>query len=159
MKSIIFKKTLSLLLIATVLCSLFACSTDNRPQPEDTIYTLEDAINSLDIDTLLKCIDSKWSSRIEAMLSFPIGEDGMSVRSFIAIVKTILPIIPFIRDDLISPEDIPMVKFTILNTDIHEDSATLALAGILIRDDHTIPFATNIEMKLENNMWVVCGIG
>lgn len=158
MQSTIIKKMAALFLIAAVLCSLFAGCAEKKPQPEDTISLLQDAINKFDVDGLLQCIDSEWASQIESLLALTAGEDGISVGAFITLVKTVMPILPFVSDGAINPDDFPEVEFTVLKTDISDDTATVALSGILTWGEYTKPFAATVDMKLENDAWVVCGV-
>lgn len=158
MQSTIIKKIVALFLIAAVLCSLLAGCTEKKPKPEDTISQLQDAINKFDVDGLLQCIDSEWASQIEPILSLTIGENGISVGSFITLVKTVMPILPFVSDRAINPDDLPEVVFNVLMTDISDNTATVALSGILTWGEYTKPFAATVDMKLENDVWVVCGV-
>lgn len=158
MQSTIIKKLAALLLIAAVLCYLFAGCYEKKPQPEDTISLLQNAINKFDVDGLLQCIDSEWVSQIETYLALRVGENGISVESFIALVKTVMPILPFASDGVVNSDDLPEVEFTVLKTEISGNTATVALSGILTWGEYTKPFAATVDMKLENDIWVVCGV-
>ena len=158
MQSTIIKKMAALFLIAAVLCSLFAGCAEKKPQPEDTISQLQDAINKFDVNGLLQCIDSEWATQVESLLALTAGKDGISVGSFITLVKTVMSILPYVTDGAINPEDLPEVEFTVLKTDISDKTATVALSGILTWSEYTKPFAATVDMKLENDVWVVCGV-
>lgn len=158
MQSTIIKKMAVLFLIAAVLCSILAGCAPKKPQPEDTISLLQDAINKFDVDGLLQCIDGEWATKIESLLALTVGKDRISVGSFITLVKTVMPILPFVSDGAINPNDLPEVEFTVLKTDIFDNTATVALSGILTWGEYTKPFAATVDMKLENNVWVVCGV-
>ena len=158
MQSTIIKKIAVLFLITAVICSFFVGCAEKKPQPEDTISRLQDAINKFDVDGLLQCIDSEWATQVESLLAFTVGKDGISVGSFIALVKTVMPILPYVTDGAIDPDDLPEVEFTILKTDISDKTATVALSGILTWDEYKKPFATTVDMELENDVWVVCGV-
>lgn len=158
MQSTMTRKTAALFLIVSVLCSLFSGCAERTPQPEDTINLLQDAVNGFDVDGLLRCVDSKWAGRIETLLSLTAGEDGISVGTYITLVKTVMPVLPLATDGAIDPDDFPEVAFTVLKTDISGDTAAVALSGILTWGAYTKPFAATVAMKLENDMWVVCGI-
>lgn len=153
-----FREKIALLLVATVLCSLFAGCTEKDPQPEDAIFLLQDAINKFDVDGLLKCIDSERTGQIESLLLLTGGEDGISAGSFVTLVKTVLPILPFVSDGVVNSDDLPEVEFTVLKTEISSNTATVALSGILTWGEYTKPFAATVDMKLENDAWVVCGV-
>lgn len=158
MQSTIIKKTIILLLVASLLCSILGGCGEKEPQPADTIFALQEAVNNFDVDGLLMCIDSEWAARVEKLLSLSVGKEGLSVEAFITMVKTVMPILPFVSKGAVDPDDLPQVEFTILSTDITDDTATVALSGLLNWGEYSKPFAATVEMKIENNMWVVCGI-
>ena len=110
------------------------------------------------MDGILACIDSEWASQVEKVLLFSVGETGVSVGSYITILRTIMPVLPYVTDGAIDPDKLPEVEFTVLKTDISNETAVVALAGILVWEEHTKPFAATIDMELQNEVWVVCGI-
>ena len=154
----IIKKTIILLLVAAVLSSFLGGCSKKEAQPEDTIWALQDAINDLDVDNFLACIDSQWASQIEMFLSLSGKDNGYSIETFITLLRTVMPVLPFVSKGTVHPDDFPQVEFTVLNTDISNDTATVALSGILTWGEHIKPFAANVDMKIENNRWVVCGV-
>ena len=125
-----FKKLAALFLLAAVVCSLFAGCSDKSPKPEDTIEMLEKSINNFDVDGIMACIDEDWASQVDKVLSFSVGEKGMSIGSYI----------------------------TLLKTDITDETAVVALSGILVWGEFTKPFAATVDMELQNETWVVCSI-
>ncbi|MBQ1931760.1 MAG: hypothetical protein II347_06390 [Lachnospiraceae bacterium] len=127
MQSTIIKKTIILLLVASLLCSLLGGCGEKKPQPEDTIFALQEAINNLDVDGLLMCIDSEWAIRVEKLLSLSVGKEGLSVENFITLVKKVMPILPFVSKGAVDADDLPQVEFTILSTDITIDTATVSI--------------------------------
>lgn len=158
MKSIYIKNTIIILLLGSFLCTFFVGCAQKAPQPADTIYQLQKSINKFDIDGILQCISQEWENQLEPVLSFTVGKNGISIKDFLTVVKTILPILPFIGDVSITANDFPNVEFTILKTAISGDNATVMLAGILSLSGYEGPFAATIEMKLEDGVWVVCGV-
>ena len=152
------KRSIAVVFLFFVLCSSVAGCVQNNPRPENTINKLQDAINSFDVDAFLSCIDSKWSNQVEAICDFTVGEGGLSVGSFISLIKAIMPIFPFVSGDAINPENLPQVDFIILRTDISGDTAIIDLSGLLTCGDYHKPFATTVEMQLENDAWVISGI-
>lgn len=145
---------------------LFACvlyfsgtgCVQNNPRPEDTIYKLQDAVNSFDLDAFLSCIDSRRSDQIKAILDLTVGEGGSSVGSLIELTKVIVPILSFVSGGKINIEDLPQVDFVILRTDIFGDMAIVDLSGLLTCGEYHKPFAVTVEMQLENDVWVISGI-
>lgn len=69
-----------------------------------------------------------------------------------------MPILPFVSDGAINFEDFPQVKFVVLRTNISGDTANVDLSGLLTCGDYHRPFAAIVEMRLENDVWVVTGI-
>lgn len=158
MKLIRTKRAVVIVLIVSVLCFSVTKFVQNNPRPENTIIKLQSAINNCDLDAFLNCIDSKWSNQIESICDFTVRERKSSVSSFIALIKTIMPILPFSSVGTIDPEDFPQVDFVILRTDIAGDAAVVDLSGLLTCGDYHKPFATTVEMRLRNNMWIISGI-
>lgn len=138
-------------MIATVLLVLALCFSatgciQKDTQPEDTIEKLQNAINNFDLDTFPICIDSKWSNQIEEICDSTIGKRGPSVNSFISLIKTIAPILPFASGGAIDAEDSPQVDFVILRTDVSGDTAIVDLYGLLTCGNYQKPFAAIVEM-------------
>lgn len=158
MQSNYVKKIAALFLLLAVVCSLFSGCSDKAPKPEDTIQALQKSINSFDVDGILACIDSEWASQVEKVLSFTIGDKGMSLGSYITLLKTVMPVLPFVTDGAIDPDKLPEVEFTVLKTDISNETAVVALSGILVWGEYTKPFAATVDMVLQNEVWVVSGI-
>lgn len=153
-----FKKIAAIFLLAAVVCSLFAGCSNKLPKPEDTIVMLEKSINSFDIDGIISCIDEDWVAQVNQVLSFPVGEKGISIDSYITLLKTVMPVFPFVTDGAIDPDKLPEVEFTILKTDIVDEFAVVALSGILAWGEYTKPFVATVDMEFQNKKWVVCGI-
>lgn len=108
--------------------------------------------------TLFCCIDSKWSSQIETICDFTMGEGGPSVSSFMSRIKAAVPILPFASGGAIDPKDFPQVDFTILRTEISGDTAIIVLSGLFTCGDCHKLFAATVEMRLENDVWVIFDI-
>ena len=145
------------LLTAVMLAILSGCATKSN-RPEDTITHLQDAINTFDTNKLLQYVDNAWDGRIEAILSCAICKEGASVGSILTMVKNIMPILPATSDGAVSLDDLPQVELTVLKTDIAEETAVVDVSGILIWGEYTKPFTATVEMELENDVWVVCGV-
>ena len=145
-------------LLVLVLCFSATGCIQKDTQPENTIEKLQNAINNFDLDTFLSCINSKWSNQIKGFCDSTIGERGPSVSSFIALIKTIAPVLPFASGGAIDAEDSPQVDFVILRTDVSGDTAIVDLSGLFTCGNYHKPFAAIVEMQLENDVWVISGI-
>lgn len=152
------KRIIAAILLASVLCSSTIGCVQNNRRPENTINKLQDAINNLDLDVFLDCIDSKWSNQVKAICDFTAVEGGPSVGSLISFVKVVVPVLPFMSGGTIYSEDFPQVNFVILHTDISGDTAIVGLSGLLTCGECHKPFAATVEMQLENDVWVISGI-
>lgn len=146
-----------ILLFSIVILILVGCA-DRGPSPEDTIFALQEAINHFDTEALLACINDDWAESACTVLEFTIGDTNISASSFFAVAKTIMPMLPLLTDGAINKDDIPSVSFTILQSDIEENEATIALSGLLTWGKITEPFAATVTLQLENDEWVIIGV-
>ena len=158
MQTIVIKKTAVLFLLAALICSVFAGCAGKQPRPEDTISRLQEAINQFDVEGFLQCIESRRAQQLEALLSFAPGETGISAKSFFTMIKTMIPILPFVNKGALTSGDLPKVAFTVQKTEISGSSAAAALSGILTWGEYAKSFSVTVEMKLEDDAWVVCGV-
>lgn len=154
----IMKRIVAGILLIALCCTVLPSCTDKQPDPKDTIVVLQNAVNNFDIAALLSCIDSQWAGQIESLLNMTVGENGPTVNSFITLVKSIIPVLPYVTDGAIDAETLPDVAFTVLEEKINENEATLALSGLLTWGEYSKPFAATVNMKLENEIWVICGV-
>ena len=152
------KRIIAVVFLASVRCSSVTGCVQNNPRPENTIEEFQNAINNFDLDASFGCIDSKWSSQIEAICDFTVGEGEPSVSSFMSLINAAVPILPFASGGAIDPKDFPQVDFTILRTEISGDTASIVLSGLFTCGDCHKPFAATVEMQLKNGVWVIFGI-
>lgn len=154
----IIKRILVMALLITVCCMALAFFVDKPPRPQDTIDAFQNAVNNLDIDALLSCIDSQWATQIESMLNMSIGIDGLTANSFITLVKTVMPVLPYVTDGGIDADDFPKISLVILEETISDNEAEVALSGVISWGEYHKPFGATVNMKIENENWVICGI-
>lgn len=151
----IMKRIVAVILLIAVCCTVLPSCANKQPDPKDTIVVLQNAVNNYDIAALFSCIDSQWAGQIESLLNMTVGENGPTVNSFITLVKSIIPVLPYVTDGAIDSATLPEVAFTVLEEKINENEATLALSGLLIWGEYSKPFAATVNMKLENEIWVI----
>ena len=154
----IIKRIVAVILLIAVCCTVLPSCANKQPDPKDTIVAFQNAVNNYDIAALLGCIDSQWVGQIETLLNMTIGEKGIMVDSFIRLAKLIMPVLPYVTDGAIDAETLPKVAFTVLEEKINENEATLALSGLLTWGEYSKPFAATVNMKLENEIWVIYGV-
>lgn len=155
MKLSINRRFAVLALLVAYICLMTAGCSDKQPSPEDTIFALQDAINNFDADTLLNCIHSKWANQIRLLLGF-LNEDANY--PFLAIAKAVVPALPLLTDGAIPTDSTPNVVFTILQTEIEGDEATVSLSGTLTWGEYEETFPSTVTLQIEEDIWVITGI-
>lgn len=158
MKSTV-KQMAAIFLLAAMVCALFCGCSPNTPAPEETMWTFQMAFNNFDLEGMLNCIDSQWADQVNALLSYSVGEHGITVGTFTQILKSMMPFLPVISGGSFQSDELPKIELTVLKTDIDGDSAVVICSGIFSCGDFSEPFAAKAEMRLEDGKWVICGIG
>lgn len=151
-------KIILLILAAAMLCSMFSGCAQKDPSPANTIDALEDALNKVDMEAFLGCLDSSLAERIRPILALTVGENGISVEQAFFIVNSVLPFLPVSSKGTIRAKDIPKVKLTVEQINQEEADAVVALSGLLTIADYSKSFSATLQMRLENGVWVICGI-
>lgn len=153
-----FSKILVLILVAAMLGSLFSGCAKKEPSPADTIHALEDALNKLDLESFLGCLDSTWAEGIRPILALTVGENGISAERVFSIVNTVLPFLPALSKGAIESKDLPKVKLTVEQIIQEEGAAIVTLSGQLTLADYSKSFSAALRMRLEQDRWVISGI-
>lgn len=151
-------KISAMILVVTLLCSLFSGCSKKALSPSDTIDALETAINSVDVEALLSCLDSTWAEQLEPILALSVREDGISVEHFLSVVKSVLPVLPFISKGTIQAKDLPKVELTVDQITQNDDDADVSVSGVLRFSGFSKSFSTTLQMRIENDTWVICGV-
>ena len=154
----IMKRIVAVIFLIAICCTILPSCADKQPDPKDTIIAFQNAVNSFDITALLNCIDSQWVGQMESLLNMTVGGNGITVNSFIMLAKSIMPVLPYVTDGAIDAQALPEVAFTVLEEKINENEAALAVSGLLTWGEYSKPFAATVNMKLENKIWVICGV-
>lgn len=154
----IIKRILVVALLITVCCVALAIFVNKPPDPQNTIDAFQNAVNDFDIDAFLGCIDSQWANQIESLLNTSIGVDGLTANSFITLVKTVMPVLPYVTDGGIDADDFPKISLVIQEETISDDEAEVVLSGVITWGKYHKPFGATVNMKIENKNWVICGI-
>lgn len=148
----------AIVLVITTVCSLFAGCAGKEPSPADTIDVLEKALNDIDTEAFLRCLDSTWAEQLRPILELSVGEDGISAERFLAAVKYVLPVLPLVSKGAIQAKDLPKITLTVHQIDQEEDQAVVSLTGILSLAGYSKSFSTTVRMRRENEAWVICGV-
>lgn len=151
-------KILVLILVAAMLGSLFSGCAKKELSPADTIHALEDALNKLDLEAFLGCLDSTWAEGIRPILALTVGENGISIEQMFMIVNTALPFLPAFSKGAIESKDLPKVKLTVEQIIREEGAAVVTLTGRLTLADYSRSFSAALRMRPENDRWVISGI-
>lgn len=151
-------KSLAIIFVAAVLCSLFSGCAKKEPSPADTIEALEKAINHVDTEAFLSCLDSSWAQQLHTILALTVGESGISVEDFFSAVQFMLPIMPLASKGSIQAKDLPRIELTADEVEQNETEATVHLSGVLNLAGNQQHFSASVSMELEDGRWVICGI-
>lgn len=147
-----------IILVAVLLCSLFSGCSKKGPSPVDTIEALEKAVNHVDTEALLSCLNSTWAQQLRTILALTVGEGGISVEDFFSTIRSVLPILPLASRGSIRAKDLPRIELTAEEVDQQETEAMVRLSGILNWADNQQSFSATVHMELEEGRWVICGI-
>jgi len=115
-----------ILVLVTVLCG--ACVMPIRePLPEDTLEAFEDAMNVLDVNGMLECIDQSSTKAISAGTNIVLGIVGAITDIDLGIeADDIIAILPLLQEFVaVDMEDYPEVDFQVTETLISGDKATV----------------------------------
>lgn len=153
-----FTKIFAMILVVALFSSLFSGCSKKSPSPGDTIDALENAINSVDGEAFLSCLDSTWAKQLAPILALSVGENGVSVEGFLSAVKSVLPILPFISKGTIQAKDLPKIELTVDQIEQNEENAEVSVSGVLSLAGFSKSFSVIVQMRIENDAWVICGL-
>lgn len=128
------KRTLCALALIGMMTNMSGCLSlpkVREPLPEDTLEEFEDAINAMDVDGMLECMDEKSVKSLTAGMDLVMGLAGavsgvdidISAEDLIAM----LPLFQGMLGDYAAQEGVqtPQVDFQVLETYIKGDKATV----------------------------------
>lgn len=148
----------AIILVAVLLCALFSGCSKKEPSPVDTIEALEKAINHVDTEALLSCLNSTWAQQLHTILALTVGEDSVSVEDFFSTIRFLLPILPLASRGSIRSKDLPRIELIADAVEQNETEAKVSLSGVLHWADNQQSFSATVNMELEEGRWVICGI-
>lgn len=151
------RKLVAAAVLTVLLLSLFT-GCRQTPRPEDTVEQLQRAINTLDTDALLQCVDDTSARQIKMLLSFAFGDDGPSVSSLFRILHTFVPVLPLVSDGTVNSDDMPQIELTVVDTEMDGEWAIVDISGTVAWGKYEKPFSATLEMQFISGKWVVCGV-
>lgn len=137
-----------ILVLVTVFCS--ACTEPGRePLPEDTLEAFEDAMNALDTDGMLECIDQKSIKAVTAGMNIVLGIVGGITEIDLGIdAEDIIAILPLLQEFVaVDMEDYPEVDFQVTETLVVGDKATVYFYEVNSGENGVV------NMKREDGEW------
>lgn len=161
MKSAIKKAAagiLTLALVGSLLAGCAAGTPEPEPSPEDTVAALEQALNAADPEAVLECLSSDLVSRIQPMLALCVGDNGTSVSSLLGMLRQMMPMLPAISGGAFDADDLPRIALTAEQTEQDGDEAKVCVTGVLSCGDLSQSFSAELQMQLEEEIWVITGI-
>lgn len=147
-----------LFVIVSLVCSLICGCMKRHPTPEQTVEELQIALNSYDIEGTLNCISNDHVQLLSTLLSVSVSEDNINSQKCLDFLKVVLPALPMISGGSILEDALPMVELEVLHSEIDGDYAKTNVSGIVTLGEKRYPFETTLDMKLEEERWVICGL-
>lgn len=146
------KRAVGVFLIIAML-SCCGCSLFKEALPEETIEDLEDAVNEMDLQAMLDCIDSgaisaaaKGADLIMNITGKVTGLDlGISMEDLLAM----LPIFQVFIDSNEDMNDMPQVDFTVTETYIKGEKATVYFTEVNSGEECVL------NMKKKKGKWLI----
>lgn len=151
-------KLFACILVVSLLCALFSGCSKRESSPVDTIEKLERAINHVDIQALLGCLDSSWAGQLRKILALTLGSGNISVEDFFSAVQFALPIVPLASRGAIGFKELPRIELTPDQVEQDGTGAQVSLSGTLQLAGSESAFSARVQMRLEDGKWVICGI-
>lgn len=148
------RKLLLLLTLATMFCS--GCSmvlqVKKDPLPEETIEAFEDAINDMDVDAMMECMDSKavkaMTTGMDVLMKVAGGITGIDIPVSAEDLLNLMPLMQGINQAY-GQMEYPQVDFQVTETYIKDDKATVYFTELNSGE------ASVINMELQDGKWVM----
>lgn len=154
-----FKNSLvCLLVIVSLVCFLICGCTQKNSTPEQTVEELQIALNSYDIERSLDCVSDDYAQLVRALWSVMVGEDSIDLQKWLGFLEVVIPAFPTISGGTIQKDDLPMIGLEVLHSEVNGDYAKAVVSGVVTLGGISYPFETTMEMKLEEERWVICGL-
>lgn len=124
-----------------------------EPLPEETLEEFEDALNAMDVDGMLKCMDEQSvkaiTAGIDLMMSIAGAATGIEVDISAEDLISMFPLIQEIMGDYADQDEFTQVDFQVMETYIKGDKATVYFTEVNSGD------IVAINMVKEKRKWLL----
>lgn len=148
------KRMLLFLTLIMVLCSgcSLMVSVKKDPLPEETIEAFETAINEMDVDAMMECMDSKavkaMTTGMDVLMKVAGGLTGIDIPVSAEDLLNLMPLMQGINEAY-GEMEYPQVDLQVTETYIKGDKAT-----VYFTEDNSGEHAV-INMELQDGKWVM----
>lgn len=148
------KQILLLCSMIMLLCS--GCSlvvnVKKDPLPEETIEVFEDAVNEMDVDAMMECMDSKavkaMTTGMDVLMKVAGGLTGIDIPVSAEDLLNLMPLMQGINEAY-GEMEYPQVDFQVTETYIRDDKATVYFTEANSGENAVI------NMELQDGKWVM----
>ena len=148
------KQILLLCSMIMLLCS--GCSlvvnVKKDPLPEETIEVFEDAVNEMDVDDMMECMDSKavkaMTTGMDVLMKVAGGLTGIDIPVSAEDLLNLMPLMQGINEAY-GEMEYPQVDFQVTETYIKDDKATVYFTEANSGENAVI------NMELQDGKWVM----
>lgn len=154
--SLFIKKTVAVFLTAAAIILVTGCSVIPRspePMPEDTIEEFESAVNAMDVNGMMECMDESAVKSITAGMKVAMGlaeaVSGVSLGISAEDILSLMPLMQGLTASSMSEDVYPQVDFQVTETYIKGDKATVAFTEINSGESMAI------NMKKRDKKWLI----
>ena len=148
------KQILLLCSMIMLLCS--GCSlvvnVKKDPLPEETIEVFEDAVNEMDVDAMMECMDSKavkaMTTGMDVLMKVAGGLTGIDIPVSAEDLLNLMPLMQGINEAY-GEMEYPQVDFQVTETYIKDDKATVYFTEANSGENAVI------NMELQDGKWVM----
>lgn len=143
-----------ILLLIVFLCSgcTLMVNVKKDPLPEETIEAFEDAINDMDVDAMMACMDSKavkaMTTGMNLLMKVAGGITGVNIPVSASDLLDLMPLMQGINQAY-GQMEYPQVDFQVTETYIKGDKATVYFTEAN-SGEHSV-----INMELQDGTWVM----
>ena len=122
------------------------------PLPEETIEVFEDAVNEMDVDAMMECMDSKavkaMTTGMDVLMKVAGGLTGIDIPVSAEDLLNLMPLMQGINEAY-GEMEYPQVDFQVTETYIRDDKATVYFTEANSGENAVI------NMELQDGKWVM----
>lgn len=144
---------LALIGLMTGISGCLSLRSVREPLPEDTLEEFEDALNEMDVDGMLKCMDEQSvkavTAGVDLMMSIAGAAAGIEMDISAEDLIAMLPLFQEMTEDYGGQSGAPQLDFQVMETYIKGNKATVYFTEVSSGDMATI------NMVKENDKWLL----